>query len=75
MCMTDGLHLSGKGQQSSLRICSDPLTVEQVATVSTRFAVGLEKKPNTGGIIKDSTQKSAKNSLENSSEFDYRCGC
>ena len=30
---------------------------------------------NTGGINKDSIKKSAKNSLENSSEFGYKCDC
>ena len=50
--------------------------MEQVANISTRFAGGLTDKPNTGGINKDSTKKSAKNSLENnSSEFGYTCVC
>ena len=36
---------------------------------------GLVEKPNTRGIDKGSTKKSAKNSLENSSEFGYTCVC
>ena len=35
----------------------------------------LTEKPNTGGISKDNTKKSAKNSLENSTEFGYKRVC
>ena len=33
------------------------------------------EKPNTGGTDKDSTDKTAKNSLENSTTFGYKCVC
>ena len=36
---------------------------------------GFTEKPNTEGTDKDSTTKSAKNSLENSSEFGFKCVC
>ena len=36
---------------------------------------GLTEKPNTGGTVKDSTDKTAKNSLENSTTFGYKCVC
>ena len=36
---------------------------------------GFTEKPNTGGTDKDSTKQSAKNSLENFTEFDYKCIC
>ena len=31
--------------------------------------------PNTGGTYKDSKKKSAKNNLENSAKFCYKCIC
>ena len=36
---------------------------------------GFTEKPNTGGTDKDSTKKTAKNSLENSTTFGYKCVC
>ena len=36
---------------------------------------GFTEKPNTGGTDKDSTKKTAKNSLENSITFGYKCVC
>ena len=36
---------------------------------------GFTEKPNTGGTDKDSTDKTAKNSLENSTTFGYKCVC
>ena len=36
---------------------------------------GYTEKPNTRGIDKDSKNKSAKNSLENPTEFRYKCVC
>ena len=36
---------------------------------------GFTEKPNTGGKDKDSKKKSAKNSRENSTTFDYKCAC
>ena len=36
---------------------------------------GFTEKPNTGGTDKDSTAKTAKNSLENSTTFGYKCVC
>ncbi len=36
---------------------------------------GFTEKPNTGGTDKDSKQKPAKTSLENSTTFRYRCVC
>ena len=36
---------------------------------------GFTEKPNTGGTDWDSTAKTAKNSLENSTTFGYKCVC
>ena len=36
---------------------------------------GFTEKPHTGGTDKDSTKKTAKNSLENSTTFGYKCVC
>ena len=36
---------------------------------------GFTEKPNTGGTDKDSTTKTAKNSLENFITFGYKCVC
>ena len=36
---------------------------------------GHTEKPNTRSINKDSTKKSAKNSLESYTEFGYKCVC
>ena len=36
---------------------------------------GITEKPNTGGTDGDSTKKTAKNSLENSTTFGYKCVC
>ena len=36
---------------------------------------GFTEKPNTGDTDKDSTAKTAKNSLENSTTFGYKCVC
>ena len=36
---------------------------------------GFTEKPNTGCTDKDSKVKSAKNSLENSTTFGYKCVC
>ena len=36
---------------------------------------GFTETPNSGGTDKDSQNKSAKNSLENSTTFGYKCVC
>ena len=36
---------------------------------------GFTEKPNTGCTDKDSKMKSAKNSLDNSTTFGYKCVC
>ena len=36
---------------------------------------GHTEKPNTRGINKDSTKKSAKNGMESPTEFGYKCVC
>ena len=36
---------------------------------------GFTEEPNTGGTYKDSTDNTAKNSLENSTTFGYKCVC
>jgi len=53
--------LAERAQQCSLLTCFDLWTVEQVAII--------------GGIHKDSTKISAKNSLENSFELGYTYDC
>ena len=75
--MRDDLHLSGNGAavfSENLVRSMDSGTGYKVL-VKLDSWVGTKEKPNTEGINKDSTKKSAKNSLENSSECGYTCIC
>ena len=49
--------------------------MDQVATFKLVSQGGFTEKPNIRGIDKDSKKKSAKNSMESHTEFDYKYVC
>ena len=67
--------LSGKGAAVFSENLLRSMDSETGCNCLNNICRGLTEKPNTGGINKDSTKKSAKNSLENSIEFGYKCVC